>query len=154
MASTLGSETTAAIVGQVGVVRRDPFAMLAFCGYNITDYFRHWLSFGKKLTKQPKFYLVNWFRKDADGKFIWPGFGDNMRVLKWIVERVEGKGRPEATPLGNVPRYATSTGRARGLRGAKFADATSIVKEQWSREMKLHAEMVEEKLAQDACRRS
>ncbi|MEO7742973.1 MAG: phosphoenolpyruvate carboxykinase (GTP) [Usitatibacter sp.] len=150
MASTLGSETTAAIVGQVGVVRRDPFAMLAFCGYNITDYFRHWLSFGKKLTRQPKIYLVNWFRKDANGKFIWPGFGDNMRVLKWIIESVEGKAQAATTPLGIVPRYGDLDWK--GLEGfgeAKFADATSIVKQQWSGEMKLHAEMVEEKLAQD-----
>ncbi|HEX5128560.1 MAG TPA: phosphoenolpyruvate carboxykinase (GTP) [Usitatibacter sp.] len=150
MASTLGSETTAAIVGQVGVVRRDPFAMIAFCGYNITDYFRHWLSFGQKGLKLPKIYLVNWFRKGADGKFLWPGYGENMRVLKWIIERVEGKGKAEATTLGNVPRYADLdwTG-LEGFGESKFADATSIVKDQWSREMKLHSEMVEEKLAQD-----
>ncbi|HLX24857.1 MAG TPA: phosphoenolpyruvate carboxykinase (GTP) [Usitatibacter sp.] len=150
MASTLGSETTAAIVGQVGVVRRDPFAMLAFCGYNITDYFRHWLSFGKKLSRTPRIYLVNWFRKGADGKFIWPGYGENMRVLKWIVERVEGKARAEATTLGNVPRYADLDWTGLENFGAeKYADATSIVKEQWSGEMKLHMEMVEGKLSQD-----
>jgi phosphoenolpyruvate carboxykinase (GTP) len=150
MASTLGSETTAAIVGQVGVVRRDPFAMLAFCGYNITDYFKHWLSFGPRLAKPPKIYLVNWFRKGADGKFIWPGYGENMRVLKWIVERVEGKAAAQATKLGNVPRFGDLDWK--GLEGfgeQKFADATSIKPEQWSQEMKLHAEMVEEKLAQD-----
>ncbi len=150
MASTLGSETTAAIVGQVGVVRRDPFAMLAFCGYNITDYFRHWLAFGSKLKRQPKIYLVNWFRKDANGKYLWPGFGDNMRVLKWIIERVEGKAQAEATTLGNVPRYEDLDWK--GLEGfgkAKFADATAILHDEWHREMKLHAEMVEEKLARD-----
>jgi phosphoenolpyruvate carboxykinase (GTP) len=150
MASTLGSETTAAIVGQVGVVRRDPFAMLAFCGYNITDYFRHWLEFGHKLKRQPRFYLVNWFRKGADGKFIWPGFGDNMRVLKWIVERIEGKAKAETTPLGNVPGFKDLDWK--GLEGfgeKKFADATAIVKGEWSDEMKLHAKMVEETLAQD-----
>ena len=150
MASTLGSETTAAIVGQVGVVRRDPFAMLAFCGYNITDYFRHWLSFGARLKRQPKIYLVNWFRKDAGGKFLWPGFGDNMRVLKWIIERVEGKAEAEPTTLGNSPRYGDIdwTG-LEGFGRAKFADATSILHDQWHGEMKLHAEMVEEKLARD-----
>ncbi|APV50023.1 phosphoenolpyruvate carboxykinase [Betaproteobacteria bacterium GR16-43] len=150
MASTLGSETTAAIVGQVGVVRRDPFAMIAFCGYNITDYFRHWLSFGKKANQLPKIYLVNWFRKDANGKFIWPGYGENMRVLKWIVGRVEGRANAQSTPLGNVPAYADLDWK--GLEGfgeAKFADATAITKDQWSGEMKLHMEMVEEKLAQD-----
>ncbi len=150
LASTLGSETTAAIVGQVGVVRRDPFAMLAFCGYNITDYFKHWLSFGRKLAVQPKIYMVNWFRKGADGKFIWPGYGENMRVLKWIIERVEGKATALVTPLGNVPSYSDLDWK--GLEGfgeSKFADATSIRDEQWSQEMKLHAEMVEEKLARE-----
>ena len=150
MASTLGSETTAAIVGQVGVVRRDPFAMIAFCGYNITDYFRHWLAFGRKLSKQPKIYLVNWFRKGADGKFLWPGYGENMRVLKWIIERVEGRAEAASTALGNVPRYGDlDWAGLEGFGEGKFADATAIVKDQWSREMKLHAEMVEEKLARD-----
>jgi phosphoenolpyruvate carboxykinase (GTP) len=150
MASTLGSETTAAITGQVGVVRRDPFAMIAFCGYNITDYFSHWLSFGKKLTRTPKIYLVNWFRKGADGKFLWPGYGENMRVLKWIVDRVEGKGSAGVTPLGNVPRFADLDWNGLdGFSAEKYADATSIVKEQWSNEMKLHMEMVEGKLSTD-----
>jgi phosphoenolpyruvate carboxykinase (GTP) len=150
MASTLGSETTAAITGQVGVVRRDPFAMLAFCGYNITDYFRHWLEFGKKIAKPPRIYLVNWFRKGPDGKFIWPGYGENMRVLKWIIERVEGKAQAQTTTLGNVPAYRDLDWTGLESFGeAKFADATSIVKEQWSGEMKLHMEMVEEKLSAD-----
>jgi phosphoenolpyruvate carboxykinase (GTP) len=150
MAATLGSETTAAIVGQVGVVRRDPFAMLAFCGYNITDYFRHWLGFEAKSAKLPKIYMVNWFRKGADGKFIWPGYGENMRVLKWIVGRVEGTAQAESTPLGNVPHYADIdwTG-LEGFGAEKFAATTAIADEQWSAEMKLHAEMVEEKLAAD-----
>jgi phosphoenolpyruvate carboxykinase (GTP) len=149
MASTLGSETTAAITGQVGVVRRDPFAMIAFCGYNITDYFRHWLAFGRKLAQPPKIYMVNWFRKDANGKFIWPGYGENMRVLKWIVGRVEGKASAQTTPLGNVPGFGDLdwTG-LEGFGADKFASVTSIAKDQWSAEMKLHAEMVEEKLAQ------
>jgi phosphoenolpyruvate carboxykinase (GTP) len=150
MASTLGSETTAAIVGQVGVVRRDPFAMLAFCGYNVTDYFQHWLSFGEKNLKLPKIYMVNWFRKGADGKFLWPGYGENMRVLKWIIERVEGKAKAASTPLGNVPQFGDLDWKGMENFGeSKFADATSIVKDQWSKEMKLHAEMVEDKLSQD-----
>ncbi|QJR16043.1 phosphoenolpyruvate carboxykinase (GTP) [Usitatibacter palustris] len=150
MASTLGSETTAAIVGQVGVVRRDPFAMLAFCGYNITQYFKHWLSFGKKDLKLPKIYLVNWFRKGADGKFLWPGYGENMRVLKWIVERVEGKSGAQPTTLGNVPAHKDLDWSGLESFGeAKFADATAIDNAQWSDEMKLHMEMVEGKLAQD-----
>jgi phosphoenolpyruvate carboxykinase (GTP) len=145
MAATLGSETTAAITGKVGVVRRDPFAMLAFCGYNISDYFAHWLSLGKKLTGAPKIYLVNWFRKDADGKFLWPGYGENMRVLKWIIERVDGKGSAKATPLGNVPESLDMTGMEKFDTG-KLAAATAVDKPEWRDEMKLHDELLAKKL--------
>jgi phosphoenolpyruvate carboxykinase (GTP) len=105
MGSACGSETTAAALGQAGVMRRDPFAMLPFCGYNMGDYFAHWLSFAQRTdrAKLPKVYFVNWFRKDANGRWLWPGYGENSRVLKWICERVEGTGKAQKTPIGNLP---------------------------------------------------
>ncbi len=103
VAATMASETTAAITGQVGVPRRDPMAMLPFCGYNMGDYFGHWLEMGKKIPHPPKIFHVNWFRKGADGKFLWPGYGDNARVLKWMLERIEGKAAATETPIGAVP---------------------------------------------------
>jgi len=105
LGSACGSETTAAALGQAGVLRRDPFAMLPFCGYSMADYFTHWLSFAQRAdrTNLPKVYFVNWFRKDPNGKWLWPGYGDNSRVLKWICERVEGTAKAQQTPIGNLP---------------------------------------------------
>jgi phosphoenolpyruvate carboxykinase (GTP) len=147
MAATLGSETTAAIAGQVGVVRRDPFAMIAFCGYNMSDYFAHWLKFADAGLKLPKIYLVNWFRKDANGKFLWPGYGENMRVLKWIIERVEGRAGARSTALGNVPEALDMSG-LESFTADKFAAATAVEKSQWSQEMKLHGELIEGRLGE------
>ena len=124
-------------------MRRDPFAMLPFCGYNMADYFAHWLKLGQVAsTSAPRIFRVNWFRKDANGKFIWPGFGENMRVLKWIVERVEGKASATQTPLGNVPDRLDMQGLD-AFGSEKLAAATHVERGQWGEEMKLHGELVQ-----------
>ena len=103
LGSAMSTETTAAITGKVGVVRRDPMAMIPFCGYNMGDYFSHWLKMGRSLSAPPQIFRVNWFRTGDDGKFLWPGFGENLRVLKWILERCDGQGRARETVIGAVP---------------------------------------------------
>ncbi|TPG25057.1 phosphoenolpyruvate carboxykinase (GTP) [Variovorax guangxiensis] len=149
MAATMGSETTAAATGQAGVVRRDPFAMLPFMGYNMSDYFQHWLDLGKKLEGSgatlPKIYTTNWFRKGADGKFVWPGYGENMRVLKWMIDRIEGKaGEGVAHVTGVSPRYEDLTWTGLDFSAAQFDTVTSIDKAAWQAELKLHTELFEQ----------
>jgi phosphoenolpyruvate carboxykinase (GTP) len=145
MAATMGSETTAAIAGQQGVVRRDPFAMIAFAGYNMSDYFQHWLNIGKNLEAAgavvPKVFCTNWFRKGTDGKFVWPGYGENMRVLKWMIDRIEGSAKGVDQPFGVSPTYDELNWTGLNFSKDQFNTVTSFDKAAWQAELKLHTEL-------------
>ncbi|RYF17542.1 MAG: phosphoenolpyruvate carboxykinase (GTP) [Comamonadaceae bacterium] len=148
MAATMGSETTAAIIGQQGVVRRDPFAMLPFTGYNMSDYFQHWLNLGRKLeasgARLPKIFTTNWFRKGEDGKFVWPGYGENMRVLKWMIDRIEGKVAGEKHPFGISPSYQELNWEGLPFTPEQFRQVIDIDLPAWEKELELHHELFQQ----------
>jgi phosphoenolpyruvate carboxykinase (GTP) len=140
----MASETTAAIVGKVGVVRRDPFAMLPFCGYHFGDYFQHWLKLGKQLSETPKIFSVNWFRRDENGKFMWPGYGENMRVLKWIVERCQGTAGAVDTPIGRMPRYEDLDLQGLNISREAYEKLAAVDPKAWRNEVQDHGKLFDQ----------
>jgi phosphoenolpyruvate carboxykinase (GTP) len=152
LAATLGSETTAAATAKVGEVRRDPMAMLPFCGYHMGDYFAQWLAMGRGMAMPPRIFGVNWFRKDANGKFLWPGYGENMRVLKWIVDRCRESAGARESPLGWIPGHDDLELDGLGLSPDRFAQLMELDREAWLRELDLHQELfakIDDRLPQE-----
>ena len=143
LGATLSSETTAATTGAVGVVRRDPMAMLPFCGYNMADYWAHWLSMEKRASKPPKVFRVNWFRRDEKGAFLWPGYGENLRILKWVIERCKGGGEAEKTPIGYVPTKSALDRKGLTVSADALKELLRVDREGWRANLRSQAEFFE-----------
>jgi phosphoenolpyruvate carboxykinase (GTP) len=135
MGATMGSETTAAAAGQVGIVRRDPMAMLPFCGYNVGDYLAHWLDLRGKLTRPPRIFVVNWFRKDSSGNFLWPGYGENLRILKWMLDRIDGHVEGNQMPVGMVPYPADLDLSGLEIAPSQINQALAVDADEWKIEL-------------------
>jgi phosphoenolpyruvate carboxykinase (GTP) len=142
MGATMGSETTAAAAGKVGVVRRDPMAMLPFCGYNVGDYLGHWLAMRQRITRPPRLFMVNWFRKDAQGDYLWPGYGENLRVLKWVLDRIDGRAQGNQTPVGIVPAAADLDLTGLEIAQRQLQEALAINPDEWKSEMESAGEFL------------